>query len=82
MTRRSFMLGILLGLFVLPIYAQDAATVYITIKGHTYHTHRECIALRTTKEPREMTLAQAKAAGLELCQICAHRKIKKVNGVV
>lgn len=47
---------------------------WITPKGKTYHTHSDCIALRTTKEPIKVTAAEAARRGLRLCGICARRK--------
>jgi hypothetical protein len=44
--------------------------------GKAYHVRRDCIALRTTKQPTEITRADAVKRGLHLCGICA--RVKKV----
>lgn len=49
---------------------------WITPKGKTYHTHRDCIALRSTAKPVELSDKQAVAKGLTLCGICNRRKPK------
>lgn len=50
-----------------------AAGEFRTPKGKTYHTHRDCIALRAGKA-LEISADKARAAGLKLCGICARRK--------
>lgn len=56
------------------VMATAAAPVYRTPKGSRYHTRRECIALRTSATVSTITLAEATAAHLTLCGICARAK--------
>jgi hypothetical protein len=55
---------------LLLILALQLSAEWITPKGKAYHTQRDCIALRTTKEPKYITRAEADARGLKACGIC------------
>jgi hypothetical protein len=47
---------------------------WITPKGKAYHPRRTCIALRSTREPQEITRAEAEKRGLHACGICSRKK--------
>ena len=47
--------------------------VFVTARGKTYHTYRDCIGLQRSKSVLEANEAQAQQHGLTLCGICAHR---------
>ncbi len=56
----------------------ETERVYVTPKGKTYHTHRDCIGL--TRSTRVLVASEhtAQVQGLRLCGICAHRHHAKV----
>lgn len=47
--------------------------VYVTPKGKTYHTHRDCIGLTRSKDVLVASEYDAQVQGITLCSICAHR---------
>jgi hypothetical protein len=54
-----------------------AAADWITPKGHKYHPRRDCIALTRTKQPVEISKAEAEKRGLQVCGICSKWKTRK-----
>lgn len=48
-------------------------TIYVTAKGKTYHTYRDCIGLSRSKTVLTSDERSAQQHGLTLCGICAHR---------
>ena len=50
-----------------------AVMVWLTPKGKTYHTWRDCIGLERSKQVLISDEATAEQHGLTLCGICAHR---------
>ncbi len=61
---------------VLLLFTALLSAEWITPKGKTYHTHADCIALRSTKSPSQISADDAQKRGLHLCGICARRKSK------
>lgn len=47
--------------------------VYVTPKGKTYHTYRDCIGVSRSHSVLTASEADAQQHGLTLCGICAHR---------
>ncbi len=47
---------------------------WITPKGKSFHVRQDCIALRSTKQPVEITRAEAEKRGLRICGICSRWK--------
>lgn len=47
--------------------------VFVTPKGKTYHTYRDCIGVSRSHSVLTATEADAQQHGLVLCGICAHR---------
>jgi hypothetical protein len=64
----------LLILTILILSSAVARAEWITPKGKAYHKRRECIALRTTKQPKEVSKADAERLGLHPCGICLRTK--------
>lgn len=61
-------------LFLALLITVAAHADWITPKGKAYHPKRECIALRTTKQPTEITKEAAEKRGLHPCGICARNQ--------
>jgi hypothetical protein len=57
--------------------ATVAHAEWVTPHGKAYHSKRECIALRTTREPEQITIKEAASRGLKPCGICARAPKKK-----
>ena len=56
------------------LFTTLASAEWVTPHGKAYHSKRECIALRTTKEPAQITVKEAEARGLKPCGICNRSK--------
>lgn len=58
-----------------------ATPVFMSLKGKTYHTHRECMSLSRARVVLTTNEHDAQVHGLILCSICAHRhQAGAVNG--
>ena len=53
--------------------------VFVTAKGKTYHTYRDCMSLSRAKTVLSASEADAEQHGLTLCGICAHRHHSATN---
>lgn len=63
-----------------PAAGSQTVQVYVTPKGKTYHTHRDCIGLTRSSRVLVANEHAAQVQGLRLCGICAHRHHAKVVG--
>jgi hypothetical protein len=59
---------------LLLLLASVLSAEFITAKGKSYHKTTKCMSLARTKEPKEVTVAQAEAKGLKACGICYRTK--------
>jgi hypothetical protein len=75
MTRRLLLLLALGASSLLPAApTAGETTVFLSAHGKTYHSHRDCMSLSRAKTVYTATETAARAHGLTLCGICAHRK--------
>lgn len=55
-----------------------SSVVYVTARGKTYHTSRECMSVAKSTV-LQTTAKLAEAHGLKLCGICARRGVSKAK---